>query len=157
MRLRRFVPCVMSSVMPSVVLAACLAGCGGVDGGVRVEGPAVTSIPWTGPVYITDWYGRAWQHPGEVAPTARIDLDRLTWRDWGSPRARATGEATDTTCLSGCPDGDPPSYRVKVVVSGLVKRGDVAFYRHLTLTPVRPPAPFWTEGHDSTDLDVPDA
>ncbi|MEU6371634.1 hypothetical protein [Streptomyces sp. NPDC046909] len=153
MRLRRFV----RRAVPTVCVTVCLAGCGGVDGGVRVEGPAVTSVPWSGPVYMTDWYGRAWQRPRSVDPTGRVSLGRLTWRDWGSSRARATGVATDTTCLSGCPDGDPPNFRVEVVLSGLVERGNVAFYGHLTLTPVHPPAPFWSEGYRSTDLDVPDA
>jgi hypothetical protein len=108
---------------------------------------------------MTDWFGRAWQRPVEVSATRRVSLDNLRWRDWGSPRARATGVATDVTCLSGCPDGNdkPPSYRVDVVLSDPVRRGDVAFYSHAALTPVHPPAPFWTEGSDSTDLDVPDA
>ncbi|MGW6906018.1 hypothetical protein [Streptomyces sp. NPDC054940] len=145
--------------VPWVVLAACLAGCGGVDGGVRVEGRAVTAIPWSGPVYMTDSYGRAWQRPGEVSPSpsGRVYLDELAWQDWGSGRARGTGVAVDTTCLSGCPDGDPPRIRVKIVLSDLARRGNVAYYRHLTLTPVRPPAPFWMEGYGRTDLDVPDA
>jgi hypothetical protein len=151
MRLRR---CVLFAV-----LAACLTGCGGVDGGVRVEGKAATTIPWTGPVYVTDYYGRAWQRP-EVFNTSRyVDLDQLRWRDWGSSRAHATGVATDNACVSGCPDGDdnPPSSRVKVVLSDPVRRGEVAFYSHMTLTPVHSPAPFWAEGLDDTDLDVPDA
>ncbi|WP_405671267.1 hypothetical protein [Streptomyces sp. NBC_01530] len=141
------------------VLAACLTGCGGVDAGVRVEGPAATTVPWTGPVYMTDWFGRAWQRPEEFDPTMRVSVSRLKWRNWGSPRALATGVATDITCVSGCPDGntDPPSYRVEVVLSGLVRRGDVSFYSHATLTPVHPPAPFWAQGSDSTALDVPDA
>ncbi|OUD00189.1 hypothetical protein [Streptomyces swartbergensis] len=149
MRLRRGALC--------AVLAACLTGCGGVDGGVRVEGPAVTSVPWTGPAYLTDWYGRAWQRPSEISPTRSIDLRRLTWRDWGSPRARATGVVVDTNCMAGCRD-DPASYRARVVLSGLVKRGNVAFYSQMSLTPVHPPAPFWAEGYgESTYLDVPDA
>ncbi|MDX2528420.1 hypothetical protein ACSCB1_40500 [Streptomyces europaeiscabiei] len=151
MRLRRLVP--------RALLAACLTGCGGVDGGVHVEGPAATKIPWTGPVYMTDSFGRAWQRPVEVLPTRRVSLDEVTWRVWGSSRALATGVATDFTCVSGCPDGDdtPPSYRVEVVLSNPVRRGDVAFYSHMTLTPVHPPAPFWASGSDDTDLDVPDA
>ncbi|GHE08908.1 hypothetical protein [Streptomyces alanosinicus] len=140
---------------PFAVLAACLTGCGGPAGGVRVEGPALTAIPWSGPAYMTDWYGRAWQHPTEVDPVGRIVLSRLTWRDWGSPQARATGEATDETCLSGCPGGHPPSFRVTVLLSDLVKRGGVAFYGHMRLIPLHPPAPSWTEGRDDTDLDVP--
>ncbi len=140
------------------VLAVCLTGCGGVDGGVHVEGPAATTIPWTGPVYVTDVYGRSWQRPPEATPTGRVSLSKLKWRDWGSPRARATGVARDDTCLSGTPDcfDNPPTYQVKVVLSDLVRRGSVAFYSHMTLTPVHPPAPFWAKGSDDTDLDVPD-
>ena len=149
MRLRRFAPC--------VALAACLSGCGGLDTGIKVEGSPVTVAPWSGPVYITDYFGRAWQHPASVFPTGRISLDDLKWRDWGSSRPRATGLATDTTCLSGCPDGDPPGYRVEVVLTGLAKRGDVAYYRHVRLTPLHPPAPFWAVGYERMELDVPDA
>ncbi|GAA3773724.1 hypothetical protein ACFS5L_29260 [Streptomyces phyllanthi] len=151
MRLRR--------LAPLAALAVCLTGCGGVDTGVQVEGKAVTEVPWTGPVYMTDFYGRSWRRPKEVSPTGRISLDKLTWRDWGKSRARATGEATDLTCLSGCPDGvdDPPSLRVEVVLSGLVRRGDVSYYSNVAITPVRPPAPFWMTGYESTELDVPDA
>ncbi|GHE39829.1 hypothetical protein [Streptomyces capitiformicae] len=153
MRLRRLVPCAVLAAS----LTVCLTGCGGVDGGVRVEGKAATTIPWTGPVYMTDWYGRAWQRPTEVEATMRVSLDKLTWRDWGSSRARATGTSTDVTCLSGCPDGNPRSYRVNVVLSDPVRRGDVAFYSRMTLTPVHPPAPFWVKGSDDMDLGVPDA
>ena len=31
-----------------------LAGCGTVAGGTRVEGPAPTALPWSGPVYVND-------------------------------------------------------------------------------------------------------
>ncbi|WP_217210792.1 hypothetical protein [Streptomyces sp. AC550_RSS872] len=151
MRLRR---CVLFAV-----LAVCLTGCGGVDGGVRVEGPAVTKVPWTGPVFVTNWNGRPWQRPKQIEGQFVL-LSKLTWRDWGSPRARATGVAMDSTCLSGCPDGfdkPPPSYRVNVVLSDPVRRGNVAFYRHMTLTPVHPPAPSWAKASADTDLDVPDA
>ncbi|MDC0769634.1 hypothetical protein [Streptomyces sp. HD] len=152
MRLRRLVPC--------AVLAACLTGCGGVDGGVHVEGPAATTIPWTGPVYMTNYYGRPWQRPKEIEVAyGRVRLHKLTWRDWGSPRARATGVATDSSCMSGCPDGTDnlPTYRADVVLSGLVRRGDVAFYSHMTLAPVQPPAPSWAKYTANTDLEVPDA
>ncbi|MGA5143327.1 hypothetical protein [Streptomyces azureus] len=149
MRPRRFVP--------FAVLAVCLAGCGGVDGGVRVEGPAVTSVPWTGPVYVTDYYGRSWQRPSDISPTPDIDLQRLTWRDWGSPRARATGVVVDAGCGADCLDGELPGYRARVVLSDLVKRGSVAFYSQVTLTPVHPPAPSWAKGTESAYLDVPDA
>lgn len=152
MRLGRSVP----RLAPVVCLTVCLTGCGAVDGGVRVEGAAVTSVPWTGPVYMTDWYGRAWQQPEQVEASLHLSLDGLKWRNWGSPRPSATGVATDTDCISGCADVDhPPSYRVNVVLSALVRRGDVAYYSHASVTPRNPPAPFWAEGHESTELDVP--
>ena len=151
MRLRRGLPC--------AVLAACLTGCGGVDAGVRIEGPAATTIPWTGPVFVTDSFGRAWQRPKQVVATRNVSLDKLKWRAWGPSRVLGTGVAEDFNCMSGCPEGDsnPPTYRVDVVLSKPVRRGDVAFYSHLTLTPVHPPAPFWATGSDDTDLEVPDA
>ncbi|WP_055527895.1 hypothetical protein [Streptomyces graminilatus] len=152
MRIRRL-------VLSCAVSAVFLTACGGVDGGVRVEGPAATRIPSTGPVYVTDWYGRAWQHPVEVDPTMRVTLTGLKWRDWGSPRARATGTVLDVTCLGGCTGSGnhPRRVPVKVVLSDLVRREGVSFYGHLNLVPVHPPLPYWLQGNDSTDLEVPDA
>lgn len=146
MRLRRFVPC--------FVLAACLTGCGGLDTGVRVEGSAPTAIPWSGPVYVEDQYGRAWQRPETIDLTELIALDHLTWRDWGASRTLATGEAI---CGADCSDNRPRTYRVQVVLSGRVRRASVAYYGEVTITPVHPPAPGWATGFDSTEnLDLPD-
>ncbi|MCT9075159.1 hypothetical protein [Streptomyces fulvoviolaceus] len=143
---RRFLPC--------VVLAACLTGCGGPATGVRVEGPAATAIPWAGPAYVSDQYGRAWQRPTTIELTELVFLDRLTWRDWGAPRTVATGEAS---CGTSCSDWRPRSYRVRVVLSGRVRRASVAYYGEVTVTPVHPPAPGWATGFDSAQsLNLPD-
>ncbi|MHC5908663.1 hypothetical protein ACVNF4_33015 [Streptomyces sp. S6] len=138
------------------VLAVCLAACGRPDGGVRVEGPAVTAVQWTGPTYVTDLYGRAWQRPTDVSLGRSLDLGGLRWKGWGTARPTATGTATDVNCVAGCPGGKPSSYRVEVVLGGLVRRGDVAYYGHASLKPLDPPEPFWAVGYDDMDLDVPD-
>ncbi|MET8978295.1 hypothetical protein ABZX85_22035 [Streptomyces sp. NPDC004539] len=138
------------------LLAVCLAACGRPDGGVRVEGPAVTAAPWTGPTYIGDVYGRAWQHPTEVAAGETVYLQGLRWQGWGTARPTSTGVAQDTGCTAGCADGKTAEYRVRITLSGLVRRGDVAFYGHASLKPVTPPAPFWAVGFDDLVLDVPD-
>lgn len=143
-------------LVSATALALLLSACGAPDGGIRVEGPAPSALPWSGPTYMTDWYGRSWQHPTTVYPTAHVGLDGLKWHGWGSARPTASGVASDSTCLSGCTGGKVPSYRVKVVLSGLVRRGDVAYYSHAQLVPVHPPAPFWTLGNDAMDLDVPE-
>jgi len=138
------------------VLAVCLAACGRPDGGVRVEGPAVTTAEWTGPTYITDFFGRAWQRPQEVVLGNSLDLGGLRWKGWGTARPTATGVATDVNCMAGCPNDKPASYRVEVVLGGLVRRGDVAYYGHASLKPLHPPAPFWAAGYDDVYLDVPE-
>ncbi|KND29972.1 hypothetical protein [Streptomyces acidiscabies] len=139
-----------------VVAVVCLAACGRVDGGVKVEGPAVTAVEWSGPSYISDVYGRAWQHPTEISVGESVYLEGLHWTGWGTARPTSTGVAQDTGCLAGCSGGKVAEYRVKVVLSGLTRRGDVAYYGHAAITPLKPPAPFWAEGNEDTILDVPD-
>ncbi|MDC0773202.1 hypothetical protein [Streptomyces sp. HD] len=74
MRIGRSLPCAM--------LAAALTGCGGPDGGVRVEGPAASTIPWSGPAYMTDWYGRAWQRQRRARPPRKSPRPGgWTWTD----------------------------------------------------------------------------
>ncbi|MER5452743.1 hypothetical protein ABT052_47945 [Streptomyces sp. NPDC002766] len=143
--------------MLCAVLSVGLTACGAVDGGVRVEGQAPTAIPRSGPVYVEDHYGRAWQRPGTIVLTELILLDRMKWRGWGSSRAQGTGELSDPYCQSGCSDGDSHDYQVQIVLSGQVRRGSVAYYGQATLTPVHPPAPDWAKGFGSTQLDVPDS
>jgi hypothetical protein len=151
MRFRRLAPCAVLTV----VLTASSTGCGSVNGGVRVEGPAPTAIPWSGPVYVADRYGRAWQRPRTIELSEYIFLDRLTWRDWGAPRLRAIGEAS---CNAGCSAGQPRSYRVQVVLSDRVRRASVAYYSEVTVTPVHPPAPGWATGFDRAgSLNLPDS
>ncbi|MGJ5797252.1 hypothetical protein [Streptomyces griseorubiginosus] len=151
MRLRQLAPCALLTAL----LAILPTGCGSVNGGVRVEGPAPTALPWSGPVYVADRYGRAWQHPETIDLTTLILLDGLTWRDWGAPRPRATGEAS---CKVGCTAGQARSYQIRVVLSDRVRRGSVAYYGEATITPVHPPAPTWATGFARKgSLNLPDS
>lgn len=136
-----------------------LAGCGTVAGGTRVEGPAPTAIPWSGPVYVDDAGSVPRQHPAIVDLTERTSLYSLKWRGWGTSRAVATGVVVDVTCASGCPhgDADPPSYPVRLVLSGLVKREYSAYYHHAVLTADPPPAPDWVLEVGDLRLRVPEA
>ncbi|MEU6254247.1 hypothetical protein [Streptomyces sp. NPDC047043] len=137
------------------VLVVCLSGCGGVQGGVRVEGPAATSIPWSGPVYVADSYGRAWQHPETISLAELVLLEGMKWRGWGSTRARGTGEVP---CQAACSGDEPGSYRVEVTFSDRVRRGSVSYYSEVAIKPVDPPAPGWATGIDKMGtLDVPDS
>ncbi|MEU6348101.1 hypothetical protein ABZ896_02090 [Streptomyces sp. NPDC047072] len=131
-----------------------LTGCGTADGGIRSEGPAPSRIPWSGPVYVLDWKSLAWQRPDTLDLTANTVLWDVTWHGWGSPRATGTGSVLDLPCLSGCPHGDYPSYPVRIVFSGLVKRQYAAYYSHAAVTPVRPPAPDWAEDVHAVRLHV---
>ncbi|KPI02313.1 hypothetical protein OK074_5314 [Actinobacteria bacterium OK074] len=54
----------------------------------------------------------------------------MTWRDWGSPRARGTGVAEHLSCVGGCPDSVPGTHRFEAVLSGLVKHRHAAYYSH---------------------------
>ncbi|MET7572016.1 hypothetical protein ABZT04_26455 [Streptomyces sp. NPDC005492] len=139
------------------VLAFCLAGCGTAVGGTRVEGRAPTGIPWSGPVYVEDWRSQPRREPDMMDLTEVTTLDRLKWRDWGRPRATATGVVIDLACLSLCEKGEPPTYRVRVVLNGLSKRQYAAYYGHASVTALASPAPWWAEGVGSVRLHVPKA
>ncbi|MDW4908453.1 hypothetical protein RB628_24715 [Streptomyces sp. ADMS] len=139
------------------VLTVCLTGCAAVDSGPRVEGLAPTGIPWSGPTYVEDWQAVPRERPDLISMVEGPPLDRLAWRDWGSPRATATGYVIDLDCLPQCADDGPPSYRVRVVLSGLVKRQYAAYYSHASVTAVRPPAPDWAVDYSSLPLHVPAA
>ncbi|MET9080712.1 hypothetical protein ABZX77_02240 [Streptomyces sp. NPDC004237] len=136
-----------------------LAGCGTAAGGTRVEGPAPTAIPWSGPVYVNDARSISRQHPDIVDLTERTTLFGLKWQGWGTSRAVATGAVVDVNCVSGCPhgDADPPTYSVRLVLSGLVKREYAAYYGRAVLTPEHPPAPSWAVDGEVLRLRVPKA
>ncbi|MEV0742123.1 hypothetical protein AB0I51_40715 [Streptomyces sp. NPDC050549] len=136
-------------------LLACVAGCGTPYGGARVEGPAPTRVPWTGPVYVLNWESEPNERPDLMDLTKYTMLDWMRWHGWGSPRATATGYVMDYACVSGCPHEDPPSYRIRIVLSGLVKRQYAAYYSHAAVTPVHRPAPDWAEDVSSVPLRVP--
>lgn len=143
----------------SALLTACLAGCGTMTGGsgVRVEGRAPTAVPWSGPVYLNDARSISRQHPDMVDLTEFTTLDRLTWRGWGSAEAVADGFVIDFACVSDCPDGDPPSFKAHLVLSGLVRREYAAYYGRAVVTPVRSPAPDWAIDVGQVRLSVPKA
>ncbi|MEU1481347.1 hypothetical protein [Streptomyces sp. NPDC005760] len=136
-------------------LLVCVTGCGAADGGVRTEGPAPTRVPWTGPVYVLNWESEPAERPGLMDLTDYTTLDWMRWRGWGSPRATATGFVMDYSCTSDCPGDALPSYRVEIVLSGLVKRQYAAYYSHAAVTPVHRPAPAWAEDVSSVPLRVP--
>jgi hypothetical protein len=142
-----------------VLLAMSLAGCGTVAGGTWVEGPAPTAIPWSGPVYVDDARSIPRQRPDVVDLSEFTTLYGLKWSGWGTSRAVATGWVVDFACLSDCPQGayDPPSYPVRLVLDGLVRRQYAAYYGHAVLTPDHPPAPAWALDVGEVRLRVPKA
>ncbi|MET9970201.1 hypothetical protein ABZZ80_30870 [Streptomyces sp. NPDC006356] len=141
-----------------VLLVMSMAGCGTAGGGgTRVEGPAPTAIPWSGPVYVDDARSIPRQHPDVMDLTESTTLYGLKWRGWGTSRAVATGLVVDFACLSNCPHGDPPTFPVSLVLSGLVKRQYAAYYGHAELIPDRPPAPAWALDVGDIRLRVPKA
>ncbi|MET9832178.1 hypothetical protein ABZ078_23410 [Streptomyces sp. NPDC006385] len=140
-----------------VLLVMSLAGCGTAVGGTRVEGPAPTAVPWSGPVYVADARSIPRQRPDVVDLTDVTTLYGLKWRGWGTPRAVATGLVVDFACVSDCPRGDPPSFPAHLVLSGLVKRRYAAYYGHAVLSPDRPPAPGWAVDVGEVPLRVPKA
>lgn len=136
-----------------------LAGCGTVAGGTRVEGPAPTAIPWKGPVYVSDARSIPRQHPDVMDLTEFTTLYGMEWRGWGTPRAVGTGHVVDFACVSQCPDGkdNPPFFRVRLVLSGLVKREYAAYYSNAVLIPDPQPAPAWALDVGDLRLRVPAA
>ncbi|MES5824648.1 hypothetical protein [Streptomyces sp. RG80] len=136
-------------------LLACLSGCAAPVGGTRVEGPAPTRIPWSGPVYVLSWESEPNERPYMMNLTDYTTLDWMQWRNWGSPRATATGYVMDFSCGAQCPDQAPRSYPVSIIISGLVKRQYAAYYSHASVTPLHRPAPYWAEDTSSVPLRVP--
>lgn len=136
-----------------------LAGCGTGAGGAHVEGPAPTAVRWTGPVYVDDARSISRQHPDVMDLTDVTTLYGMKWRGWGTPRAVGTGLVVDFACVSLCPHGNdnPPSYPVRLVLSGLVKREYAAYYSHAVLSPDPPPAPHWARDVGDLRLRVPAA
>ncbi|MEI5519705.1 hypothetical protein WB401_07710 [Streptomyces brasiliscabiei] len=143
----------------SLLLAMSLAGCGTAVGGTRVEGPAPTAVPWSGPVYIDDARSVPRQHPDLMDLTEATTLYGLEWRGWGTSRAVATGLVIDFACVSGCLHGEsnPPSFPAHLELSGLVKREYAAYYGHAVLTPDHSPAPVWALDIGDVRLRVPKA
>lgn len=141
----------------SALLATCLVGCGTAAGGVRVEGHAPTTMPWSGPVYMNDAGSVPRQHPDLVDLTVNTTLDRLVWLGWGPSRAEPDGIAVDFACVSGCPGDDLLSYPVHLVLDGLVRRQYAAYYGHAVLTPEGEPAPYWALDVGDVSLRVPKA
>lgn len=137
-----------------VALAAVLAGCG-ARAGVVTHGPAPTDIPWTGPVFVLDYEGRARREPDLFDLTNLSTFDEVTWQQWGGPQAVGTGWAMDYACLNGCAGDDPDGYRATIVLSGLVRRHDAAYYSRATVTPSGP-LPTWAEKLGQVVLRTPD-
>lgn len=136
-----------------------LAGCGTGAGGARIEGPAPTAVPWTGPVYVSDSRSIPRQRPDVMDLTEVTTLYGMKWRGWGTPRAVGTGAVVDFACISQCPHGkdNPPYYHVRLVLSRLVKREYAAYYSNAVLSPDRPPAPAWAMDVGDLRLRVPAA
>ncbi|MEV5979179.1 hypothetical protein [Streptomyces sp. NPDC052114] len=116
-------------------LAVVLVGGCGEPGGLRVEGPALRPSKVTGPVYLADAMGQPLQRPTSVGLTESVVLSALSWKEWGGPTARATGELGGEWCLPGCADRP---YAATLTLSGLERQERVAYYRRATVEPVKP-------------------
>ena len=135
-------------------LAGLLAGCG-AGTGVVAHGPAPTAIAWTGPVFMLDHEGRARRAPDLFDLTADSSFDDVTWQHWGGPQTVGTGWEVDLACLNGCTGDDPDGYHATIVLSGLVRRRDAAYYSHATVTPSEP-LPSWAENLGQVTLPLPE-
>jgi hypothetical protein len=136
------------------VLAGLLAGCGARPGVVS-HGPAPTAIAWTGPVFMLDNEGRARREPVLFDLTHLSTFDEMTWQHWGGPQAVGTGWEVDYACLNGCAGDNPDGYRATIVLSGLVRRRDAAYYSHASVTPSEP-LPAWAENVGLVALPLPE-
>lgn len=136
-----------------VALAGLLTGCT-ASGGVVAHGPAPTAIPWTGPVYVLDREGRPRRQPDLFDVTADSSFGQITWKHWGGPRAVGAGWEVDLACLAGCKGDSPDSYPATIVLSGLTRRENAAYYSHASFTSPRP-LPSWAEKLGEVTLRVP--
>ncbi|MFB7935434.1 hypothetical protein [Streptomyces sp. NPDC056039] len=102
-----------------------VAGCGGAER-PQVQGPAPTQSPAPGPVYVNDWLGHPLSRPKVLSLTEFTTLLHLKWRNWGQPKAQATGEVSGAWCSPGCTTSR--GYSVTVELSGLERQEKVSYY-----------------------------
>ncbi|GGT16747.1 hypothetical protein GCM10010176_071590 [Nonomuraea spiralis] len=105
-----------------MVLSLLVAGCG-VDGGVRVEGPAPSARP--GPVYVMAYMGHPLQRPERFALSEFSSMAKVRWRSWGGGSAVGVGELSGTWCLPGCEKNGIPA---TITLSGLEWQERVGYY-----------------------------
>jgi hypothetical protein len=142
------------AVAVAAVLAGLLTGCA-TNNGVVAHGSAPTAIPWTGPVYLLDYEGRPREEPDLLDLTAKSTFGGLVWKHWGGSLAIGTGAGLDLACVNGCKGDGPDSYRATVVLSGLVRRENAAYYSHASVS-FPDPLPYWAEHIQRLALRVPD-
>ena len=138
----------------AAALVALLTGCA-TNNGVVAHGSAPTAIPWTGPVYLLDVEGRPRQHPDLIDLTATSTFGGMVWKHWGGSLAIGTGMEVDLACVNGCKGDGLDSYPVTIVLSGLVRRENAAYYSHASVTSPAP-LPSWAEQVEQVPLRVPD-
>jgi hypothetical protein len=148
------VACRVRAGVAGLVLAGLLAGCG-TRPGVITHGPAPTAIPWSGPVFMLDHEGRARREPDLFDLTATSTFDGMTWQDWGEPQAVGTGWEVDYACLNGCTGENVDGYQATIVLSGLVRRRNAAYYSHASVTPSKA-LPDWAEDLGQVVLPLPE-
>ncbi|MEU8976710.1 hypothetical protein AB0D11_47605 [Streptomyces monashensis] len=134
----------------AVVLAVGATGCGGSDA-PQIQGPAPTASPAAGPVYVPDSLGHPLIRPTTLGITEFSTLFHLKWRNWGQPKAEATGELSGTWCTK-C--GTSGGYSATVELSGLQRQENVSYYTRATVRSSHLPDPNKT-GEDLRSVHLP--
>ncbi|ANZ21492.1 hypothetical protein ACH4YO_02370 [Streptomyces noursei] len=121
----------------ALVMAVGITGCGGPDQ-PQVQGPAPTRSPAAGPVYVSDTMGHPLIRPTRLGLTEFTSLSHLKWRDWGQPKAVATGEVSGMWCIPGC---EKTGYPATVELSGLQRQENVSYYTRASVRSAHLPNP----------------
>ncbi|MBX9421230.1 MULTISPECIES: hypothetical protein [Streptomyces] len=131
----------------ALLLAVGSTGCGGPQQ-PKVQGPAPTRSPAAGPVYVSDAMGHPLSRPATFPLTEFTVLSDLKWRDWGQPKAVATGTVSGLWCTDCGPTGHPAT----VEVSGLRRQENVSYYTRATVRSSHLPS---EETDDLTGVPLP--
>ncbi|GHI04164.1 hypothetical protein AQI88_35325 [Streptomyces cellostaticus] len=121
----------------ALMLAVGTTGCGGPER-PQVQGPAPTRSPAAGPVYVSDDMGHPLSSPATFGLTEFTSLSHLKWRDWGQPKAMATGEVSGGWCSPEC---DKSGYPATVELTRLQRQENVSYYTRATVRSSHLPDP----------------
>lgn len=142
----------------TLAAAGLLAGCAITDAAAVAGGQVPSAVPVAQEVYLNECGHELVSKPGTFTLTcadAGQTLQGLTWRDWGTPEATATGTEVVNLCTPTCVAGRVVSIPVEARASQLVTGKSAIAYTRLTVT-VTGRLPAGLSSPEEFTLDSPD-